>query len=712
MLTSDIIARLKGAKQNGGGWMAQCPAHEDTNPSLSVTIGHDGRTLLHCHAGCSSESIVGALGLELRDLFADAGTDKRIIAEYDYVDEDGVVLFQVLRFAPKDFRQRRPDGKAGWIWNLNGTRRVLYHLPQLRAGINACKRVFCVEGEKDVHALEALGRVATTNPGGAQKWRPEYSDSLRGADVVIIADKDEPGFAHARQVARALEGIAAKVVTVTAIAGKDVSDHLAAGHTLAELEPLGDDDHHLRDDATVPRVSVVPAGLPEPDEPRIPTWPAPPEDVAFYGLLGELVRTVEPYSEADPVALLGHALVAFGNCINRSPYFSAEADKHHANEYVLMVGPTAKGRKGVALNHARSWFQEVDEDWTRGRIHKSLGSGEGLVWAVRDEILGVDDEGESIVQDPGVPDKRLLVVESEFAAVLKVIARQGSTLSPIVRDAWDSGHLQTMTKNSPARATDAHVSIIGHITADELRRELTMTDAANGFANRFLVLAVRRSKLLPDGGQVPDDLLRPLLHMLRVAVTTARTRTELRRDDEARDLWHHVYADLSEGRPGLVGSLTARAEAHVARLSLLYALSDGYALIKRVHLEAALALWRYAERSVAFIFGEKNGDPMVERLYGLLDPDRGMTRTEIYDALSRNVPRDKITEALTVLAGQARAECLRQPPTGPGRPAERWVRARDKRDKRDNSRDGADNALTRINAYTAPPSTEHSEAAP
>lgn len=238
MTAAELAARLE-ARPTGEGWQAKCPAHDDTNPSLSVTEGHDGRVLLKCHAGCPAETIVAALGLKLRDLFADHGASSReIIAAYRYADEQGEVLYEVVRFAPKGFRQRRPDGTGGWLWNLNGTRRVLYRLPELRAAVSAGKRVFVCEGEKDVAAIERAGFCATCNAGGAGKWRDAYNAELRGADVVVVADKDPPGYSHARRIAHSLQSVAKRVVLVEAAEGKDVSDHLAAGRTLHELVPI------------------------------------------------------------------------------------------------------------------------------------------------------------------------------------------------------------------------------------------------------------------------------------------------------------------------------------------------------------------------------------------------------------------------------------------------------------------------------------------
>lgn len=237
MLTSEILAGLDGVRAHGDTWTARCPAHEDHTPSLSISTGGDGRTLLKCFAGCSTDAIVGALGFTLADLFVEAPTPARdIVATYDYADEHGTVLFQVCRTLPKGFFQRLPDGTP----RLNGVRRVLYRLPELVAAIAAGERVFVTEGEKDANAIVAKGYAATCNPGGAGKWRHEFTEMLRAADVVVVADKDAPGYAHARQVATALHGIATKVVVVEAVVGKDVSDHLAAGKKLSELVPVAE----------------------------------------------------------------------------------------------------------------------------------------------------------------------------------------------------------------------------------------------------------------------------------------------------------------------------------------------------------------------------------------------------------------------------------------------------------------------------------------
>lgn len=231
-----VLDRLHRVKPAGlGKWTALCPVHEvDGNghrPSLSIGQGEDGRVLVNCMAGCATGAVVNALGLTMADLFppkADApqAAPRRIVKTYNYLDETGALLFQTVRFDPKDFRQRRPDGAGGWVGNLTGVRRVLYRLPQLLAADPAAW-CFLTEGEKDSDALTALGLVATTNAGGAGKWRTLADDSaLHGRRVCILPDRDAPGRAHGQDVARRLHGKSAdvRIVELPDVAGEPVKD--------------------------------------------------------------------------------------------------------------------------------------------------------------------------------------------------------------------------------------------------------------------------------------------------------------------------------------------------------------------------------------------------------------------------------------------------------------------------------------------------------
>lgn len=398
---------------------------------------------------------------------------------------------------------------------------------------------------------------------------------------------------------------------------------------------------------------------------------------AYHGIVGELVTAIEPHTEADPAALLVQILVAFGVLIGRSPYVPVEGDRHYANLFAILVGATAKGRKGTSWGRVRSVFERV-LGWLR--VVSGLSSGEGLKYQVRDpraEMVKNKKSGETTkeVVDEGVHDKRLLVTELEFAQVLRVVARQGNTLSSTVRNAWDTGDLASLTKNDPITATGAHIGIIGHVTSDELRAELTQTDTANGFANRFLFVCVRRSKCLPFGGDaLPKGVLGGFVQRINRAASLAGSVGPVSMTEAARDVWAGVYPRLSEGSLGLFGSATARAEAQAIRLAMIYALLDEKMQIDRPHLLAALAVWEYAEASARYVFGSSLGDPVADDILRAVRAagQGGMTRTQIRDLFKRNRSAERISAALDLLARRNLARCRTQE-TG-GRPTEVWER--------------------------------------
>ncbi|MFL5243162.1 MAG: DUF3987 domain-containing protein [Gemmataceae bacterium] len=312
-------------------------------------------------------------------------------------------------------------------------------------------------------------------------------------------------------------------------------------------------------------------------------------------------------------------------------------------------------------------------------MQSGLSSGEGVIWAVRDPIIGrekIKVKGritgmQEYEADPGISDKRLFVFEPEFANVLRQVERQGNVLSAILRQCWETGDLRTMTKNSPARATGALVSIVGHITADELRRYLNATEIGNGFANRFMFFCVRRSKILPFGGHVSDDVLQELRSRLAQVVKFAREVGPVSRDDDANASWAKIYEQLSEGLPGLSGSLLGRAEAHTMRLATMYALLDLSPHIRPIHLAAGLAVWEYCQRSVYYIFGDSLGDPVADDILRLIRScPHGVTRTDISKFFANNKTASQLSRALGMLLQHKLAR--REERQTEGRPEERW----------------------------------------
>ena len=240
-------------------------------------------------------------------------------------------------------------------------------------------------------------------------------------------------------------------------------------------------------------------------------WPAPPEPAVYHGLAGEIVNTIAPQTEADPVAILSQLLVAFGATAGRGAWFQVEATRHHPNEFLVLIGDSARARKGSSWDHVHRLIGAADPAIS-ARILTGLSSGEGLIWAVRDPAG----------QDPGATDRRLLVIEPEFVSVLKAVSREISTLSPTLRSAWDGRPLAILTRTAPARSTGAHICVIGHITATELRHHVNPVELANGLLNRFLLLGCRRVRLLPEGGD-PDPLRRTGLdRRLQATLSSAR----------------------------------------------------------------------------------------------------------------------------------------------------------------------------------------------
>lgn len=634
-------------------------------------------------------------------LNGNAKSPRRIVDTYDYLDEGGQPLRQIVRYEPKEFRQRRPDGRGGWTWNVDGVKQVPYRLPGISKAIASGNLVFVVEGEKDADALWEIGIPATCNAGGAGKWSPELNPYFRNADVVVLPDHDPQskhpktgkpqfrpdgrpvvaGWDHAQEIAHHLYGIAAvvRVLLLPDLRPKgDVSDWLAAGGTIDRLHELASKAEpwqRLQPCSWVqarPQTPTSSGSDGSGDAERSKnTWPriAP---AALHGLAGDVVRAIEPETESDPIAILIQYLSFFGNAVGRGPFYQVEGDKHHTILDAVLVGDTSKGRKGTSLGRVRSVFEIAEPEWVSQRLTHGMSSGEGLINEVRDDVkTQAKDRTEVVVA--GVEDKRLMIVEPEFAGVLTVMKRQGNKLSDIIRNSWDGKDLRTLVKTNPLRATAPHISIIGHITADELRMSLDRTSMANGYANRFLFVSIRRARLLPHGGNLSEETVKGLALLTQEAVSKARAIKRVIMTNDARTAWEKIYATLSEGQPGLLGAIIGRAEAQTIRLALLYSLLDGKSEIDVVHLKAAAAVWGFCEASARYIFGDLLGDPLADEIMNGLRHagDQGLTRTDISKLFSGNRGSDQIGRALDMLKNCGKAGSVKERGTG-GNAAERW----------------------------------------
>jgi hypothetical protein len=397
----------------------------------------------------------------------------------------------------------------------------------------------------------------------------------------------------------------------------------------------------------------------QPELPAPPGWPDPPDPAAWQGLAGQIVEAIAPHTEADPVAILAQLLVAVGATVGRGAWVAVEATRHHPNQFVVIVGESAKARKGSSWDQVAALMTKADPRFPT-RTSSGLSSGEGLIWALR------DPSG----TDPGAGDPRLLVVEAEFAGVLKAIARDINTLSPVLRSAWDGRPLALLTRTAPARASAAHLAVIGHITAAELNHHANSLEIANGLLNRFVFIAARRARLLPEGGD-PDPLTHTgLVQTLSARLEHARRKGPVHLSPAARRSWADIYHALAESHPGIVGGILARSEAHVLRLALIYSLIDGTTVIDNPHLAAASALWDYAARSVGMLFASTTANPLAEQIHAALVASGAMSRTDIRDLFSRNRPAADIDDALAALQRCGRARPVKV--VTAGRPAQLW----------------------------------------
>lgn len=387
--------------------------------------------------------------------------------------------------------------------------------------------------------------------------------------------------------------------------------------------------------------------------------PLEPDPKAFYGRAGWIIEQLRSHTEADPMALLVDLITSFGAAVGPGPYIRIDGANHYPRVYTVVVGATSRSRKGTSRGVIREVMRAADRRFGADCEISGLSTGEGLIEALAKR-----------------EDRRLFVHEPEFSRVLRVSARDANTLADVLRDLWDRTSASVLTRGNPLRIEGKLVSILAHITVEELRERLTSLEVANGFGNRFLFVWATRRRKLAMGNSLSVELIEECGRQLRTVLLRARTRTEITWAMDAEEPWTKFYESLPDDVTGVVGGLTARAEAHVLRLALLFALLDGEEQIRAAHVEAAIAVWDYCERSIKRIFGGRTGLKVRDRVIATLENSAsgGASKTDLYRGLGNDVRRDELTGALNGLMVEGLVQ-ISQRPSG-GRPVE-WVSLRE-----------------------------------
>lgn len=517
---------------------AQCPAHDDHDPSLTVNVGERQNIVLHCHAGCETTAVLDALNLSWKDICTPQQVQARDV-HYVYTDQHGRPSYRVVRNADKKFWQQRLTANGEWVSGLGDTPRVLYRLPAVLRAVDEGRTVYVVEGEKDADAVARIGECGTTNPGGAGNFGKvaDAPEVLRGAHVVVVADRDEPGRKHAADVVRRLEGVAASVTVRQAASGKDISDHLAAGHTLDQLEVLElDGDDALQGDDT-------------------PAWNLPASFWQARPVLAHIRQAAHNRARSAD-AVLGAVLARVSAMTPPTVTLPAVVGVTGSlNVSHGIVGPSGAG-KSTSVRVAGELCPWPMGDDIR-RVKPS--SGEGLV---EKYFTTVTEDGKRVKRQTC---DRLFVDMDEGQALVELGGRKGNILLPVLREAWTGGDLgQSGASTDTTRQLDAHTYRMAVIIGLQLEYAADIVgDAAGGTPQRFVWFAATDPTVPYDPPPWPGAL-----------DITPPPAGEL---DLHPDIWHRVRRQNVAGSRGDETPDPLDAHANLVRLKLagLLAILDG-----------------------------------------------------------------------------------------------------------------------------------------
>jgi len=593
---NDILAKLPDAKKSGDEWIASCPCPGHKTPVKHLSVKDaGGKALVYCHPnGKHTETeIRQALGFDSLT-YSQNGREGKVTppvieAVYKYVSAEGVP-WEVVRTKPKGFHQRRPDGKGGYIRNIRGLTPTLYHQDDIVKAIAKGDPVYVVEGEKDCNNLWEIGVVATTNPMGAGKWRDSYSDTLRGADIVIIPDNDEPGYQHALKVASSCHG-KAKRIRLLELPGnsKDISHWLEAGHTREEFNNL-----ILQAKDYDPSIAAKMK-----QDIRGTTWMVPvvPDlpEIAWQGLFKDYRELVAETTEATDAFHYATFCQVLGLTLGRRIYVW-HATRLYPNFYICLVG--------------RSGLTRKDTCWTRasdilGRLNDtSLGSEESPPFRI---VRGIRSY-EGLLDELNGERKVRLILLSELLSLLSKAKQESlGNIVPQLTELYDCPNVV----NPPVHqkkiiAREPFVSIMAGTTQAWLQKALSERDIYGGFANRWLYFWGLPKDPKPNPPKVDDRKRNELLKEINQVRLWAESVEdgEITISEGADNLFSEYYRDYywKCQQEGLVPTLIVRIQDFIWKLALLYAAMNLSQTIKPEDLRPAIAVGNYLEMSVAEVF--------------------------------------------------------------------------------------------------------------
>jgi hypothetical protein len=617
--TGDVVAKVREILDTGQPTRAAAP--KDKKPKPSELPGWQGYRLYDFCFDKKLDQRLMECWLNLKQL-----TRGKPVVGYPYYDQDGkTILATKIRKSADSHDCYFEPSDPHIPFGLNN--------PQLKNLVTKSYDLFITEGESDCCTLVAWGFLAI-GVSGALGWRSEYADLpiIENAKRVLVCEDQDENKSGEKLSNSVLRDIPKAIIIRTS--AKDISALHLKHYSFQEIESFSPHPFVQSIDIAI-QAGTLEAAMRKPKTNKL--TPAPMRDEAFYGLAGKIVKLLEPYLEADRPAILANVLALSAVLFKRNAYCKVAADFHYPCDYFLLVGTSSRARKGNTTNALLEVIERVSPGY-RNSIITGLSTGQGLIKALIKEPSDPAErekiEREKLPYDPIAPS--VLIEISEFSELLAVMSRDENTLTAVMRNAWDGKMLAVTVKKDPLKVGNVSIANVSHITMSELKAKLTETDKANGFANRFLLIYSQRAKILPDP-IMPDVALDEVVAELDKAVEASECVGLVVRDSDAKIIWDEEYKRLTDRGDSLIDTILGRAEAHVLRLSLLYALLDGSKEIKKVHLEAALAVWDYSEDSVKCVYGNVL-DNKDQRILDALEKEP-MTAGEI----RRNVFHDHLT---------------------------------------------------------------------